>query len=184
MKIMNLFLGFGYVESEVYSLLHISRSVGDGFETPEAALGQFLKDARDVLLTTDDYMEAPKVCTNPTCKAKGRPSRTAYCGSCGTALETSQEVSRDALCEFVELLSGDCDSVGGETWMEFEGRGWTLGTTTGGEVLEVSATDRFLRGDPHGIVTMSRYLISEFKDADVPASSWVDQILAPPVDSP
>lgn len=191
---MNLHLGFGYVESESYSILHISRS-GEGFETVEGALGRFLTDARDVMRirnSTED--QEPRICVSPICRAKGRRVVSPYCAQCGVPTQVPQDLSREELCSFIELLGRDCDSVGGEAWQAFQDRGWELGRIAEGEVLAVDAADYYFRGrygdnkNPdryEGVATVNRYRVSDFQeDVILPPSSWVDQILAPPVESP
>lgn len=191
---MNLHLGFGYVESQSNSVLHISRSE-DGFETVEDALGRFLTDAVAVMRirnSTED--QEPRICVSPICSAKGRRVVSPFCGRCGVPTQIPQDFSREEICTFIESLGGDNDSVGGETWQAFQDRGWELGNIAEGEVLDVSAAEYYFRGHYgdnknsdryEGVATVNRYRVSDFQeDVVLPPSSWVDQVLAQTVDSP
>ena len=182
---MNLHLGFGYVESETYSVLHLSR-IGEGFETLEETLSRFLTDARDVMRirnSTED--QDPRICVSPICRAKGLRVLTPYCGQCGIPTQVPPDLSREELCTFIQSLGGDCDSVGGEAWQAFYDRGWSLGGIAEGEVLSVDAADYYFRNRYGSVATVNRYRVSDFQtDVVLPPSSWVDQVLGPPVESP
>lgn len=118
MKIKNVMVYTGYVESSSWSALMFSHE--DGFDSVEAALHHLGECILIGVRLEEKHSYYPPCCRENMEKAE------RFCGKCGQNLE-KRAVDREKLAQvIVGLRSGDNDSNGYEIWEVLASNGWEL----------------------------------------------------------
>jgi len=117
-KLHNIMIYTGYVESNSWSALCFNHDIG--FESVE----EMIQHLSQCILEGDEldkkYAYVPQCCKNNT-------SKTAkYCPTCGSLLE-KEEINREYYAELIrDLQFGTFDSVAHTIWEVMERDGWVL----------------------------------------------------------
>jgi hypothetical protein len=118
MKISNVMVYTGYVESASWSALMFSHKVG--FDSVEAALHHLGECILTGLKLEEKYSYFPPCCI----ASMERVDK--FCSKCGRDIQ-KRAIDRERLAStIIDLRTGDNDSIGQEIWETLESNDWSL----------------------------------------------------------
>lgn len=118
MKIQNILVFTGYVESSSWSALPFHHHVG--FDSVEEALQHLGQCILTAFRVEDEHTYFPPCCRESMDKMFD------HCSKCGQYVK-KRIIGRERLAQaIVDMRTGNTDSIGGEFWEIITGNGWNI----------------------------------------------------------